>query len=255
MNSTGWSAPNPGDHLLGGAGALKFTGQVNSDVADGRFKPDAPEAQLYDLVADPRQSRNVLLDHPEVAARMRARLAALRPAAGEAGTAPEEIYLHPKPVGALHFDFESGDLQGWRVVEGSFEALINDRRNFHHSHGGAAYNKQGRYFLTTLERKEGGKGKDAQTGVVESPVFRITGGRASFLVGGGRHPDTYVALVDAETGKEQLKAQGGNTEIMFRVNWDVSAYRGQKMFLRIVDRHTGSWGHVTFDDFSAEAEP
>lgn len=251
----GWSAPNPGDHLLGGAGALKFTGQVNSDVAEGRFKPDVPEAQLYDLVADLHQSRNVILDHPEVAARMRARLAALRPAAGETRTAPEEIYSHPKPVGALHFDFESGDLQGWRVVEGGFEALINDRRNFHHTYGSAAYNKQGRYFLTTLERKEGGKGKDAQTGVVESPVFRITGGRASFLVGGGRHPDTYVALVDAETGKEQLKAQGGNTEIMLRVNWDVSAYRGQKMFLRIVDRHTGAWGHVTFDDFSAEAEP
>ena len=56
-------------------------------------------------------------------------------------------YDHPEPVGNLQFDFESSDPQGWEVVEGSFEALINDRSNFHHVMGAAKYNKQGKYFL------------------------------------------------------------------------------------------------------------
>ena len=39
---------------------------------------------------------------------------------------------------------------------------------------------------------------------------------------------------------------------MLRVNWDVGGYKGRKLLVRIVDRHTGGWGHVTFDDFSTE---
>lgn len=50
-------------------------GMTNSDVtAEGRIKPDAPPAQLYDLRADPSQTTNVLREHPERARAMRARL-------------------------------------------------------------------------------------------------------------------------------------------------------------------------------------
>lgn len=68
----GFGADKPGEHMLGGPAALNFAGEVNSDVADGKFKPDAPLEQLYDLAADPRQSRNVVREHPKVAARMKA---------------------------------------------------------------------------------------------------------------------------------------------------------------------------------------
>jgi hypothetical protein len=34
--------------------------------------------------------------------------------------------------------------------------------------------------------------------------------------------------------------------------WDVSLYRSRRLRLRVVDRHTGGWGHLTFDDFSAD---
>lgn len=45
------------------------TRSVNSDVTpEGRVKPDAPQAQLYDLKADLRQARNVIREHPDVAA-------------------------------------------------------------------------------------------------------------------------------------------------------------------------------------------
>jgi arylsulfatase A len=70
----GFSGTKPGDHMLGGPAALKFTGETNSDIEDGRIKPDAPPTQLYDLTSDPWQSRNVVREHPDVATRLMARL-------------------------------------------------------------------------------------------------------------------------------------------------------------------------------------
>jgi len=58
---------------------------------------------------------------------------------------------------------ESGKLEPWRVVEGSFGHPVGSRSTFFHSQ--REYNKQGRYYLTTLEpAPDAGKGKDGQTG-------------------------------------------------------------------------------------------
>jgi arylsulfatase A-like enzyme len=74
----GFTGAKPGDHLLGGPSALKFTGEVNSDVEDGRLRPDAPPDQLYDLVDDPSQTHNVVRENPEIAARLKSRLGEIR---------------------------------------------------------------------------------------------------------------------------------------------------------------------------------
>ena len=74
----GFAKTQPGDHGLGGPAALKFAGEANSDVADGRLKAGAPAAQLYHLAADPSQTRNVIREHPEVAARLKALLGEYR---------------------------------------------------------------------------------------------------------------------------------------------------------------------------------
>ena len=60
-----------GQHALGGPSALWFTGEVNSDIENGRIKPDAPKEQLYDLEADLSQSRNIILEHPNLANKMK----------------------------------------------------------------------------------------------------------------------------------------------------------------------------------------
>ncbi|MDB4393145.1 hypothetical protein N9Z45_02125, partial [Akkermansiaceae bacterium] len=52
--------------------------QKNSDIANGRLKKDAPAAQLYNLSKDPSQSKNIILEHPEIAAKLRKRLAAIK---------------------------------------------------------------------------------------------------------------------------------------------------------------------------------
>ena len=74
----GFSAKNVGDHGFGGPPAIHFTGQVNSDMKDGVLKSDAPSEQLYNLGSDLRQTRNVIREHPEIAERMKRRLAAIR---------------------------------------------------------------------------------------------------------------------------------------------------------------------------------
>ncbi len=70
----GFGGTKPGDHDFGGAAATAFTGQVNSDVVDGRIRDDAPTVQLYDLDADLSQTQNVYEEHPAVAAELQALL-------------------------------------------------------------------------------------------------------------------------------------------------------------------------------------
>lgn len=74
----GFTGDKPGEHLLGGPGALKFTGETNSDIARGKIKADAPAAQLYDLEADRSQSRNIIRQHPQQAELMAKHLAELQ---------------------------------------------------------------------------------------------------------------------------------------------------------------------------------
>ncbi len=168
-----------------------------------------------------------------------------------AGLALCSMALADPSRSTVRFDFESGDLHGWRIVEGDFGELVCDRATFH-NRPERPYNKQGKYYLTTLETPKH-QSHDAYTGVVESPVFTIRGETATMIVGGGSHKTTYVALCTAD-GKEVRRACGKKTETMQPVTWDVAEFAGRKLFLRVVDRHTGGWGHITFDDFSVPGE-
>jgi hypothetical protein len=159
-------------------------------------------------------------------------------------------YDNAPPVGALRFDFESGDLQGWQVVEGEFDLLVSDRKSLP-QWTDVPFNKQGTYHLSTVETNEGAT--DKMTGVIESPRFHLSGEQMSMLAGGGHDDRTYIALCRAD-GTEVLRTGGPNGPFFRRVQWDVSAWKGQVVFLRIVDRKTAGWGHITLDDFSTAGE-
>ena len=58
----------------------------------------------------------------------------------------------------------------------------------------------------------------------------------------------------ATVRQEVLRAGGTNSPVLRRVRWDVSPWIGKQVFLRIVDRKTRSWAHVTFDDFSVDGQ-
>lgn len=242
--------------------------------------------ELYDLDTDIGEQTNVADDNPEIVAQLsklieqaRADLGdydrigegarffddavrrpdALRWQKGGSGTGASSqragvavVYDKAEPVGNLRFDFETGDLQGWKVVEGRFDLLLSDRKslpNFPHR----PFNKQGKYYLSTVDRKDPPGAADSMTGVLRSPTFTLRGKTISFLVGGGNSPETYVALC-TDDGEEVLRAGGPNGPVLRRIRWEVGDYLGRKVFLKIVDQKQSGWGHVTFDDFSAEGE-
>ena len=150
------------------------------------------------------------------------------------------------------FDFESGKLEPWIVVEGEFGHLLGSRDEFFGN--GGEYNKQGKYYLTTLEGSADAKrGSDSQRGIVVSPIFIPEKGEMTFRVGGGNGEGTYVALCAAD-GKEIKYARGVNNQAMQKAKWDLSPYAGRKMFIKIVDQSTSGWGHITADNFEFDAE-
>jgi len=62
----GFQSNKVGNHLLGGPAAVKFMGKTNSDVQDGKLKPNAQKAQLYNLSDDVSQTKNIYDEHPEI---------------------------------------------------------------------------------------------------------------------------------------------------------------------------------------------
>jgi len=46
-----------------------------------------------------------------------------------------------------------------------------------------------------------------------------------------------------------LQATGGCSESMIERSWDVRAYKDEEACLRLVDGHSGGWGHINFDHF------
>ena len=158
------------------------------------------------------------------------------------------LFLRASAAADVRFDFETGDLQGWKVVEGQIVRPVTNRANYHN--GGAYASRQGKWHLSTVEGVND-TSADPQMGVIESPVFVLQGPTMTFLVGGGKSPQTYVALCTLD-GREILKANGQDSEQMGRVQWQAEKLVGKKVFLRVVDANQGGWGHVTFDDFIAQ---
>ncbi|PAY18867.1 arylsulfatase [Rhodopirellula sp. SM50] len=261
QGSGGFGGRKPGDHTFAGPPAVSFVGSVNSDIEHGKIKQDAPPAQLYDLEADVSQTRNVYNERPEVVKELNALLSSYAPPeqtsrpAKRIPRAPANPAKKTPATPSLRtasFDFESGKLEPWKVVDGAFGHVIGSRDRFFHNQ--REYNKQGESYLTTLEPSaNANKGTDMQTGVIVSPLFIPDGGTMTFRIGGGRGPSTYAALCTAD-GKEVEFARGINDQVMQQAAWDLTPYAGQKMFIKVVDRSTDGWGHITVDDFQFDAK-
>ncbi len=162
---------------------------------------------------------------------------------------PKKIPSPPKEKGRVIFDFESGGLQGWRTVEGKMGQPIGANERLRNSR--MAMNQEGKRYLGTLEQSQGGPPADFQTAVLESPVFKLEDPEVSLAVSGGTGPDTYVALCSLE-GKELRKAHGKNSEFFFPHHWSVPELVGKPVFVRLVDRSKGPWGHIVVDAISAK---
>jgi putative membrane-bound dehydrogenase-like protein len=161
---------------------------------------------------------------------------------------PKEPSEGVLPVGAdgkpLNLDFETGTLKDWTAEGDAFtgqpvkgDTVFPRRSDMHSRH-------QGQYWIGTYERAG-----DKPQGTLTSVPFKVTHPWASFLVGGGPHETTCVELVRGDTKEVFFRASGMETEDMRRVVVDLKGLMGKSIFIRLVDRHSGHWGHVNFDDF------
>ncbi|MFT5466527.1 MAG: arylsulfatase A-like enzyme [Verrucomicrobiales bacterium] len=243
----------------------------------GRMIEEVDALHLFDLDADPAETTNLAAANPEVVASLMKRIEAARADLGDIDQTgsgarffdegarklqnpikkrakpAQAAYDDFKPLGDLRFTFESGDLEGWKIVEGELGKPVSDAVSLPRWKE-KPFNHEGKFHLST-----GGTGDgfdDKQQGVIESPRFKLAGPQASFLVSGGGldEKSLFVALVDAESGQQLLSAGGSGGAQMKRVVWDVEEWTGQTVYLRIVDRKTTGWGHLTFDDFSVAGQ-
>jgi putative membrane-bound dehydrogenase-like protein len=152
------------------------------------------------------------------------------------------------PVGAdgkpLNLDFETGTLLHWRAEGEAFAGQPIKGDTVHKRRGDMKSRHAGRYWVGTFEVKG-----DTPQGTLTSAPFKVTHPYATFLVGGGSHPTTCVELVRRDTQKVFFRASGRDAEDMHRVAVDLRPHMGKEMFIRVVDKHSGHWGHVNFDDF------
>ena len=164
-------------------------------------------------------------------------------------TASNKIPTPPKGSDRVTFDFETGDLQGWYVAEGGFAHLVANNQK---TRGGRPMNQEGAFYLGTLEVSQGGKPSDKQMGIIESPVFRLSKPKMTFVLSGGSHANTRLGLYTLD-GKEVRKASASNSETFVPKTWNAPELVGKPVFLRLIDKNTKGWGHITVDAFSAQA--
>jgi hypothetical protein len=149
-------------------------------------------------------------------------------------------WMERGPNAHVVFDFEDRSLAGWERGEGSFFTVTGATPEGQ----SALHGVVGNYVLSSYAPPLGG---DFPRGAIRSPPFVIDRDVLAFRMGGG----TYMAV--------QLWVEGAPTyvmqplfpdqELLFKVEWDVRAYRGKKAVVRIVDSDQRAWGHVLCDHF------
>jgi putative membrane-bound dehydrogenase-like protein len=172
------------------------------------------------------------------------------PSAEPVKTPPEGIL----PLGAdgrpLNFDFETGTLKGWTADGEAFRdqpikgdtvfPRRSDMRSLH----------QGQYWIGGYE-----KHGDKPQGTLTSVPFLVTHPWATFLVAGGPHEkQTCVELVDVAKKDVFFRVSGTESESLAKVAVDLTKLVGKEIQIRVVDKHSGHWGHVNFDDFRFHSE-
>lgn len=134
-------------------------------------------------------------------------------------------------------DFESDTYDGWTVEGDAFGAVP------------AGGNLPGQQEVKGFEGKglaNSYNGGDDSRGTMISSEFTIERDYINFLLGGGRHADTYIELV-VEGNSIYLSRSVVESETLQWMTWDVKAYKGKKAQIRIVDNQRGGWGHILVD--------
>lgn len=148
-------------------------------------------------------------------------------------------------------DFSRCNLQGWKVTEGN--AFTNNEIVSSHVELNPAKRIPGGCHL--LGSLAGG----AAQGELQSVPFVLGGnGQINFLIGGGMDlQNLYVAVVNADTGEELMRATGtepddlseGASHGLRRVYWDLHSALGKPLYFKVRDQAEGPRAYLNVDDF------
>jgi len=134
-------------------------------------------------------------------------------------------------------DFEQDGYEGW-IVEG--EAFGSSPKWLETEAFEEISGFEGKGLATSYQQW------DEPTGTLTSPEIIIEKNYISFLISGGEHVDQTCMHLIAD-GKNVRTATGNNSNTMDWISWDVSALKGKKVQIKIVDQHIDDWGHISVD--------
>lgn len=144
-------------------------------------------------------------------------------------------------------DFESGEYTRWTPEGTAFglkPALVSEMPTYQ-----GDVNAQGRYVVNSHNARQGEdvRQADEHTGTLTSEPFIIERDFINFRIGGGNHPGrTELQLL---VGDRVVRTASGLNNNRMRFDFfDVRDLQGQTARLRGVDRESGGWGHIAFDD-------
>src|SRR5262245_28887504 len=166
------------------------------------------------------------------------------PLAAQEKTPPEGVLPKGADGKPLNLDFETGDLRDWTIDGEAFKGQPIKGDTVHPRRADMKSEHQGQYWIGGYELKG-----DKPQGTLTSVPFKVTHPWASFLVAGGPHTVTCVELALKEGDKLIHRSSGTEEENLRRVAVDLRKHLGKEIVIRLVDKHTGHWGHVNFDDF------
>ncbi|HEV7281068.1 MAG TPA: PVC-type heme-binding CxxCH protein [Pirellulaceae bacterium] len=166
------------------------------------------------------------------------------PVSGQEGTLPKGA-----DGKSLNLDFETGTLEDWKAEGDAFEGQPIEGDTVKKRRGDMTSRHQGKFWIGSYERKF-----DLPRGTLTSAPFEVTQPFVSFLFAGGVHAETRVELVRESDGEVIYRTSGVDREDLRRFVVDLQKERGKRIFIRLVDDHSGGWGHVNFDDFRLHAK-
>ncbi len=162
-----------------------------------------------------------------------------------AGEPTQENSVGMVPADAPNIGFENGNYDGWTQTGTVWsKGPIKGDTIAARKRGAATHD--GDYWVGGYEVWL----SDEAQGTLFSDPFKVAYPWATYRIGAGPHPETRVEIIEVESGEVIHKSSGrGQVENMALTIVDLSKHLGKAIRVRVIDEHSGPWGHVNYDDF------
>ncbi len=189
----------------------------------------------------------------------------------------EAMSIQPLPPQEIHWSFESSGLSPFKVTQGEFGVgiIANWITERNAPHG--KINKDGNYYLSTVETDTTATIDESYVGTIVSPTFAIKDPEVTMKVGGGVSDENYVAIIKAsdhtelvkyslvslptyqyDTNDDGSKDATANSPYVFTdvtlTIPDALYTEGMNVYIKIVDGSTGENGFISVDDIRAKGD-